>query len=131
MRVNVLEKGDPFMDKTTLTETLKTNSAIFEQIVAQISEQRMLEPLNSGPSGKDIVAHITTWEQRLVRWLEATARGETPAPPPPPVSRTDIDMLNALSLAENKDLSLQAVMEISRRSFARVLELLQGFSERD
>lgn len=119
------------MDKLTLAKTLRYNRALFERIVAQISEQRMLEALDDGMSGKDIVAHITTWEQRLVRWLEATVRGETPAPPRPPVSRSDIDMLNALSLAENKERSLQEVMEHSRRTFARVLELLEGFSEQE
>jgi hypothetical protein len=43
---------------------------------------------------KDIVAHLTAWEERLVAWLEAIAHGTSPELPPWP-GNFDEDATNA------------------------------------
>ena len=40
---------------------LRANRALFEQTIARVNEEKLLEAL-----GKDILAHLTAWEQRMV-----------------------------------------------------------------
>ena len=55
------------MDKATLLHMLQDNRARFERLVSQVSETRLLEPKGKDQqSGKDVIAHLTTWEQRAV-----------------------------------------------------------------
>ena len=52
------------MDKTALFNRLYANRLLFEQTVSQVSETSMLEPPGLNQHiGKDIIAHLTAWEQ--------------------------------------------------------------------
>lgn len=120
------------MDKPTLLNMLQTNRALFDELVAQISEERMLGPLEDDfRSGKDILAHTTAWEQRLIQWLKAAAQGEIPQVPEPDATWDDMDRLNAQTLIRNQNRLLQEVMDESRRSFEQLLEEVESFSEED
>src|SRR5258708_26568380 len=118
------------MDKATLLHMLQDNRARFELIVSQVSETSMLEPTGKDQqSGKDIIAHLTTWEQRAVRWLKTAARGETPHSPEPGATGDDMDRLNAESFAQNKERSLQEAQADSQHSFKELGEQVQAFSD--
>jgi hypothetical protein len=52
------------MDKATLLDRFFANRMLFEKTVSRVGETSMLEPI--GPdqhTGKDIIAHLTAWEQ--------------------------------------------------------------------
>ena len=52
------------MDKIASLNRLYANRMLFEQTVSQVSETCMLDQI--GPyqhTGKDIIAHLTAWEQ--------------------------------------------------------------------
>ncbi len=118
------------MDKAMLLHLLQDNRARFERLVSQVSETRLLEPEGKDQqSGKDVIAHLTTWEQRAVRWLKTAARGETPHSPELGATWDDMDRLNAESFAQNKDRSLQEVQAGSQRSFKELVEQVQAFSD--
>lgn len=118
------------MDSATLLNKLRNNRALYEHAVSQVSETRMIEPSGKDQrSGKDIIAHLTAWEQRAIQWLKTVARGETPHSPEPGATWDDMDRLNAQSLAQNKHRTLQEVREASQQSFQELLELIQAFSE--
>jgi len=120
------------MDKTALLNRLYANRMLFEQTVSQVSETSMLAQI--GPNqhtGKDIIAHLTTWEQRVVRWLRIVARGEIPHSPEQGMTWDDMDRLNALTLAQNKHRPLQEIQADSRRSFQELVEQIQAFSEEE
>lgn len=120
------------MDKATLLHMLQGNRACFERLVSQVSETRLLEPEGKDQqSGKDVIAHLTTWEQRAVRWLKTAASGETPHSPEPGATWDDMDQLNAESFALNKDRSLQEVQADSKSSFKELVEQVQAFSDDD
>ena len=120
------------MDRTTLLNMLRENRATFERLLAQISEKRMLEPMEKDQrSGKDIVAHTTGWEQRLLGWLQAAARGETPQVPETGATWDDLDRLNAQTYDQNRNRFLQEIMAESHRSFQQLLEQVQAFSDEE
>ena len=118
------------MDNATLLNKLRNNRALYEHTVAQVSETRLIEPSGKDQhSGKDIIAHLTAWEQRAIQWLKTAARGETPHSPEPGATWDDMDRLNAQSFAQNKHRTLLEVREASQQSFQELLELIQAFSE--
>jgi hypothetical protein len=118
------------MDKATLIQKLSDNRALFERIVEQVREVDMLRPMGvDQKTGKDTIAHITAWEQRVMHWLNTVAQGELPHSPEPGAAWDDLDRLNAQTLARNKYRSLSEVQTDSQRSFPELLELIQGFSD--
>jgi len=118
------------MNKATLLHLLQDNRARFERLVSQVSEISMIEPRGRDQqSGKDVIAHLTTWEKRAVLWLKTAACGETPHSPEPGATWDDMDRLNAQTLARNKYRSLQQVQVDSQHSFQELVEQIQAFSE--
>jgi len=118
------------MERATLLRMLHENRAFFDQTVALVSDERMCEPPREGHwSGKDILAHVTTWERRLLGWLAAAARGAGTQIPEPGATWDDMDRLNAVSYAANRDRALEDITADSRRSFAQVLAQIEAFSD--
>src|SRR5207248_5470776 len=69
------------MDKTTLLNTIQTEYAQLESLVAPLSEAQLCTAPSEGEwSIKDIMAHVAVWEQICTRWLEEFLRGVTPQP---------------------------------------------------
>lgn len=55
------------MEKTTFINTLKEARAEWEALLAQVDEDRMLQPGAAGKwSVKDIIAHVTWGEREIV-----------------------------------------------------------------
>jgi hypothetical protein len=50
--------------------------------------------LEAGWAVKDILAHISIWEGRMVRCLEEAIRGEVPQMLPPGMTWDDLDLWN-------------------------------------
>ncbi len=78
------------MDKNQLVNTLHVERAAWEALLKQVGDDRMtIVGVVGDWSIKDIVAHITAWEQRPVEWLAAARRGDKPTPAPwsPPFDR--------------------------------------------
>ena len=68
------------MDKATLLGRFFANRTLFERTVSQVGETSMLDQV--GPdqhTDKDIIAHLTAREQRLVQWL-TTSLLDVPLP---------------------------------------------------
>jgi hypothetical protein len=117
------------MDKTTLLDTIQTEHARFEALIAPLSESQLCSPSLEGQwSVKDIMAHIAVWEQICARWLEEFLRGETPQP------SERMNSNNRIYL-ENRDRSLAEVWELfhaAHQQFLNQVNLLaQAFTEED
>ncbi len=119
------------MDKTTLLNTIQTERAQFEALIAPLSEQQVCSPtLDEQWSVKDIMAHVAEWELICARWLEEFLRGETPQPS----ERLDIDS-NGRIYGKYRDRSLAEVRQLfdfAHRQFLRqVILLTEAYSEDD
>jgi hypothetical protein len=118
------------MQTVQLVGMLRENRARVDRVLTIIPEERMLQPMGEDArSGKDIVAHITAWEGRLIDWLEAARRGEPPEIPEPGATWDDVDRLNERTFEENRDRPLGDVLSDSRHSFARLIATVEGFSD--
>lgn len=72
------------MSKPKLLEQLQFERERLEKTLTMINEQQMVvSGVMEEWTVKDVLAHITVWEQRMVRWLEQTVRDEVPEMLPP------------------------------------------------
>jgi hypothetical protein len=112
------------MDRRTLLLRLDTAWKAFKDSYDGLSEADLLEPgVTKAWSVRDIIAHVTTWEEESLKHLPDILQGRRP----PRYSTTygGIDAFNALMTTKKKDLSLEEVFwqqERIHRRLTRVVE---------
>ena len=119
------------MNKFELLNWLQGEYQQWEALLDQIGTERMEQPGVSGDwSMKDIVAHLTDWQQpRVNACIEAAQRGESePSPPWPAHLQTD-DEINAWIYESNRGRSLGEVLERSRQVIQQLLDILADLPE--
>src|SRR5436309_13694248 len=100
------------MDKATFIEGLRNERAGWEALLAQVGEERMLEPGAAGAwSVKDIIAHVMWCEREMIDVCQAHA-----------LVGSDLwdlpeDERNALMVAEQRDRPLQEVLRAEQQVF--------------
>ncbi len=123
---------DEHMDKNKLLGLIQAERIHLESLLGHLSNRQMLHTAVQGEwTIKDIFAHITAWEQRLLTWLQATKRNETPIRPEPGATWDDIDRINECSYQASRNRQLNDVLRDARHSYQQVLEMVQSFSEED
>jgi uncharacterized protein (TIGR03083 family) len=122
------------MTKAELLGLIETEHARLEAILAPLSEAQMTEgSLASGWSVKDMLAHLTWWEQRMLQVVQAAARGERL----PRLSRegedeeATINRVNAETYQANHLRPLHEVRADFQRSYRQVVELVHSLSDDD
>lgn len=78
---------------------------------------------------KDLMAHLTAWEQLLIHWYDAGQRGKASDPCPTGMSRRQIDAHNAQIFDRNRERPLGEILDEYQSSYAQVLELVRGLPE--
>ncbi|HEX6289618.1 MAG TPA: DinB family protein, partial [Herpetosiphonaceae bacterium] len=100
--------------RADLLARIRSEHTRLEAMLARLSDDQMIQPaLDEGWSVKDLLAHITWWEQRMLQLLQAAARGEKAPALLQPGEDWDvaIDRLNAATLAASRDQSLSDVRD--------------------
>ena len=119
------------MSKPELLNWLQDEYQQWEELLNQIGPERMEQPGVSGYwSMKDIIAHLTGWQQpRVNACIQAARRGESePLPPWPAHLQTD-DEINAWIYDANHGRSLGEVLEESRQVFQQLLDVVADLPE--
>jgi len=107
------------MTRVQLLEHLQKAWRELEASYAGLAEPEMLAPGVAGAwSIRDIIAHVSTWEEESLKHLPAIARGEKP--PRYSVAYGGIDAFNARMTEQKKGLSLTEVL-IQRDAIHRKL----------
>lgn len=115
------------MDKATFLAKLQRNRALFDRTLALVDEPNMLYPhVPDSWSGKDLLAHLTAWDQQMVHVLSDIAGGKTPTLQP-----IDADAFNAETVAASRSRPLQVIVANSRRTFQTLLEYIHEIPEED
>lgn len=114
------------MTKSQLLESIREEHSLLEMTLARLTHDQMLLPGVEGVwSIKDVLAHISAWERRMINWTGSHLRGEEPAVPLP----WDVDRMNAETYAQVKDKPLADVLEEFRESYWDSLSLAESISE--
>ena len=123
---------DETMTKSKILELIHGERQALKAVLGPLSEEQLTWPgVESDWSVKDILAHITDWEQRMVRWIEESMRGEVPERPAPGMTWDDLDRLNQEIYLLNKERAPADVLAESDSSYQRALTAVEALAEKD
>jgi CHAD domain-containing protein len=95
----------------------------FKDSYAGLSEPEVLEPgVTKTWSVRDIIAHVTTWEEEALKHLPAILEGRRP--PRYSVMYGGIDAFNALTTAKKADLTLAEVYRQQEEVHRQVIDAI-------
>jgi hypothetical protein len=116
------------MDRKQLLQRIDRAWEAFKASYLGLSESELVEPDVMGSwSIKDIIAHVTWWEEEALTHLPSILMGERP----PRYSTTygGIDAFNARKYKEKKDLSLSKVLQQRDEIHRRLIDYLHQVPE--
>jgi hypothetical protein len=115
------------MQLERLLRRLESAYAAFEESFAGLPEAALLEPGVAGDwSVKDVLAHVSTWEEEALEHLPAIVAGATP---PRYAASGGIDAFNARMAERKRDLSLAEVRRLLEASHRRLIEYVRSVPE--
>lgn len=116
------------MDRRGLLKRLDAAWTSFKDSYAGLSEAQLLEPgVTKAWSVRDIIAHVTTWEEEALKHLPSILEGRRP--PRYSVTYGGIDAFNALMTAGKAHLSLADVLREQEEVHRRIVETIETASE--
>jgi hypothetical protein len=113
------------LDRQKALQRLEKAWQDFQESYAGLSDSLLIEPgVTKAWSVRDILAHVTTWEEEALKHLPLVLQGGRP----PRYSTTygGIDAFNALTTERKKHLSLRQVLQEQRATHRRLIEYLES-----
>lgn len=118
------------MKKPELLNWLQEEYRQWEAFLDQIGPGRMEQAGVAGDwSIKDIVAHLTGWNRRLVDRLQAAGRAEPEPPPLWPAHLETEDEINAWIHESNRGRSMGEVLDETREVLQQLLAVIESLPE--
>lgn len=118
------------MKKSELVQWFQAEYEQWNALLDQISMARMDQPgVNGDWSMKDMIAHLTGWNRKLVANLLARQRGESEPPPPWPAHLQTDDAINVWLYESNHERPLRDVLDESQQVFQQLLTVVEELPE--
>jgi hypothetical protein len=115
------------MNRQQLLEKLDKAWAEIKESYAGLSGSQLTEPGIAGDwSVKDILAHVTTWEEEALKYLPLIIEGKRP---PRYITCGGIDAFNAQSTERKRSLSLSDVLRQLDEIHSRLIDYIQSVPE--
>jgi len=119
------------VNKTSILKDMNTSYTALEGMLTPLDKtQFFTEGVIPGWSIKDLLAHIASWQHRLLTLLEAAIRNEEPTISGPD-NVQEMDALNAQFYQENKARPLDKVLTDIRISHQHIMDIVQAMPEED
>lgn len=116
------------MNKQQLLKKLDRSWAALTEAYAGLSEAQLTESgVLADWSVKDILAHVTTWEEEALKYLPLILQGGKP--PRYSVQYGGLDTFNALMTEQKRGLSLSEVMQQLEDTHRRLLDYVESAPE--
>ena len=118
------------LDKNKLLLRVHTEYDFADRTLALVPATRMDEPGVCGHwSVKDLIAHLTSWEQRTLRWLDEAESGTKLTVPEAGFGWHEFDRLNDVYYQRNRQLSLDEIVADFHATRQTMLARIEQFSE--
>lgn len=112
------------MDRQQLLKRLDKEWTALGESYAGVPDAAMMQPgVTGGWSVRDIIAHVTWWEEEALRHLPLILRGGRP--PRYSVTYGGIDAFNALKTEEKRALSLTEVLRQRDETHRRLIDYVE------
>jgi len=85
--------------------------------------------VNGQWSIKDLVAHLTGWQPRLIARIQAAQHNEPEPPPPWPAHLQTEDEVNAWIYESNRKRSVREVLDESHQMFQQLIAVIEGLPD--
>jgi hypothetical protein len=116
------------MNRQQLLKQLDTAWRAFKESYAGLSDSQLTEPGVTGHwSVKDILAHVTTWEEEALQYLPLIIKGGRP--PRYSIQYGGINGFNAQMTAQKRGLSLSDVLRQLDETHRRLIDYVQSVPE--
>ena len=113
------------MDRRQLLKRLDKAWVAFNESYAGLSDVQLMEPGVTGAwSVRDILAHVTTWEEEALEHLPLILKRGTP--PQYSVRYGGIDAFNALMTEQKRSLSLSDVRAQLATTHGRLIDFIES-----
>jgi hypothetical protein len=120
------------LTKSDLLAAIRDERAAFDALFAAMDDARMMQPVREdGWTAKDMLAHVSVWERRMLTWIDRWQTNGKPLRPEPGVAWDAIDLLNERDFERAESRSLADVRSAAAGSYARVLAVLDTLSDND
>jgi hypothetical protein len=117
------------LGKDALLQRTREERAALDDVYAKLTEDELCAPvLDGGWTMKDVLAHVATWERRILDGFEAARRGEPPEPGPQ--TQADTDRFNEVTFLENRERTLVDVLAEAGATHGEYIALIESLSER-
>jgi len=117
------------MDRKQLLKRLDQTWTAFSEAYAGMSEAQLAEPGVTGDwSVKDLLGHVTTWEEEALKYLPLILTGGTP-PRYSVMYDGGFDAFNALMTAQKRNLPLAEVLRQLEETHRRLIDYIQTVPE--
>ena len=114
------------MDKTTFMNTLQETRAQWEELLAQVEEERMQRPGATGKwSVKDVIAHVMDVERELVQIMHTHVVAGSE------LWNLSDDERNEIVYQQNRERPLHEIMSEEQQAYANLLAAAQTLSDDD
>jgi uncharacterized damage-inducible protein DinB len=114
------------MDKTTFLNTLQETRAQWEELLAQVEEERMQRPGATGKwSVKDVIAHVMDGERELVSLMRTHVVAGSE------LWNLSDDERNEIVYQQNRERPLQEIRSQEQQAYADLLAAAQTLSDDD
>jgi hypothetical protein len=115
------------MDRQQLLKRLEKAWAAIKESYAGLSDSQLTEPgVMDNWSVKDILAHVTTWEEEALKYLPLILTG---GKPPRYSQYGGIDAFNARMAEQKRGLALSEVQRQLHETHRRLLDYIQSVPE--
>lgn len=116
------------MNRQQLLNKIEKAWAALKESYAGLSDAQLTEPGAMGDwSVKDILAHVTTWEQEALKYLPLILQGGRP--PRYSVEYGGIDAFNAQIMEQKRGLSLSDVLRQLDETHGRLIDYVESAPE--
>lgn len=122
---------------TTKNELLATIHADYQALLDQVQRYSPAEQQTPGVNGewaiKDVLTHLSAWEELFLGWYQSGIRGETPVTPAPGHTWgwKSLGELNQRIYLQHKDESPAKAAQAFAASHEQVVALIQTLSEEE
>jgi hypothetical protein len=115
------------VDRQQLLKRLDKAWEAFKESYAGLSDVQLMEPGVTGDwSVRDILAHVTTWEEEALKQLPVILEGGRP---PRYITYGGIDAFNAQMTEKKRSFSLSEVLRQLDEIHGRLIDFIQGVPE--
>ncbi len=117
-------------NKKWLLEAAREEYQALQDLIAGLTPEEFCRPGAIGDwSAKDVLCHLTAWEQMALRWHYEGSQGRTPAIPAEGYNFGQTPQLNEKIYQDHRNDPPDEVLQRSRNSHAEIMVVIEALSE--